>query len=133
MLKHFSFSFVQVLDCVHCTFLFQLCTCSGMCLLYNHYMSRNSNSKVMPQLSCYLSFLLEKGGKPLCLKPYLKSLKFASASSDQPLQCTSLDLQCVCDALQNCPTLQNFMYILHEFHTFPVTEGNKILHLHFSS
>ena len=25
------------------------------------------------------------------------------------------------------------MYILHEFHTFPVTEGNEILHLHFSS
>ena len=91
------------------------------------------NSKVMPQLSCYLSFLLGKGGKPLCLKPYLKTLKFASAFSDRPLQCTSLDLQCVCDAPQNCPTLQNFMYILHKFCTFPVKEGNEILHLHFSS
>ncbi|MDA7989216.1 MAG: hypothetical protein MPK03_06200 [Alphaproteobacteria bacterium] len=28
------------------------------------------NSKVMPQLSRYLSFLLGKGGKPLYLKPY---------------------------------------------------------------
>ena len=51
---------------------------------------------------------------------------------DQPLQCTSLDLQCVWDAPQNCLTLQNFMYILHEFGTFPVTEGNEILHLHCS-
>ena len=57
----------------------------------------------------------------------------ASASSNRPLQHTSLDRQCVCDAPQNCPTLQNFMYILHKFHTFPVTEGNEILHLHFSS
>ena len=30
----FFFSFVQVPDCAHCTFFFQLCTCSGMCLLY---------------------------------------------------------------------------------------------------
>ena len=55
-----------------------------------------------------------------------------SALSDQPLQHTSLDLQCVCDAPQNCPILQNFMYILHKFCTFPVTEGDEILHLHFS-
>ena len=34
------------------------------------------NSKVMPQLPCYLSFLLGKGGKPLYLKPYLKTLKY---------------------------------------------------------
>ena len=53
-------------------------------------------------------------------------------SSNRPLQCTSLDLWCVCDAPQNCPILQNFMYTLHEFCTFPVIEGNKILHLHFS-
>ena len=30
------------------------------------------NSKVMPQLPHYLSFLLGKGGKPLYLKPYKK-------------------------------------------------------------
>ena len=90
------------------------------------------NSKVMPQLPHYLSFLLGKGGKPLYLNPYFKTLNTASASSDQLLQCTSLDLRCVCDAPQNCPTLQNFMYILREFRTFPVTEGNEILHLHCS-
>ena len=28
------------------------------------------SSKVMPQLPLYLSFLLGKGGKLLCLKPY---------------------------------------------------------------
>ena len=32
--------------------------------------SLGKNSKVMPQLPCYLSFLLGKGGKPLYLKPY---------------------------------------------------------------
>ena len=64
----------------------------------------------------------------------LKTLKILqSVLSDQkPLQCTSLDLQCVCDTLQNCPLVQNYMYILHKFCTFPVTEGNKILHLLFS-
>ena len=54
----------------------------------------------------------------------LKTFKILqSALSDQnPLQHTSLD-----------PFLQNYMYILHEFCIFPVTEGNEILHLHFSS
>ena len=33
------------------------------------------NLKVMPQLSCYLSFLLGKGGKTLYLKPYCKNFK----------------------------------------------------------
>ena len=44
----------------------------------------------------------------------LKTFKILqSALSDQkPLQHTSLDLQCVCDALQNCPIIQNYMYIL---------------------
>ena len=90
------------------------------------------NSKVMPQLSHYLSFLLGKGGKSLYLKPYFKLQNTASASSNRPIQHTSLDLRCVCDAPQNCPILQNVMYILHEFCTFPVTEGNEILHLHCS-
>ena len=65
----------------------------------------------------------------------LKTLKILQSTlSDQKfLQRTSLDLQCACDTLQNCPFLQNYMYILRKFHTFPVTEGNEILHLHFSS
>ena len=81
-------------------------------------------------------FSLGKGRETLIPQILLKKkklLKFASASSNRPLQCTNLDLRCVCDAPQNCPTLQNFMYILHEFRTFPVTEGNEILHLHCSS
>ena len=80
-------------------------------------------------------FSLGKGGETLMPQTLLKTFKILqSALSDQiPLQHTSLDLQCVYDSLQNCPFLQNFMYILHKFHTFPVTEGNKILHLHFSS
>ena len=87
----------------------------------------------MPQLSRYLSFLLGKGGKPLYLKSYFKTLKYCKCVSDQPLQHTSLDLWCVCEAPPNLQTLQNFMYILHKFCTFPVTEGNEILHLHCSS
>ena len=57
----------------------------------------------------------------------LKLLKYYKVHflTKKPLQHTSLDLQCVCDSLQNCPFLLNFMYILHEFCTFPVTEGNK--------
>ena len=85
----------------------------------------------MPQLPHYL-FSWEREGNPYTSNPInFKILQ--SVLSDQPLQRTSLDLQCVCDPPQNCPILQNFMYILHEFHTFPVTEGNEILHLHFSS
>ena len=64
----------------------------------------------------------------------LKTFKILqSVLSDQkPLQCTSLDPQYVYDTPQNCLFLQNYMYILCEFCTFPVTEGNEILHLHFS-
>ena len=78
---------------------------------------------------------LGKGRKTLMPQTLLKTFKILqSVLSDQkPLQCTSLDLQCVCDTLQNCPFVQNYMYILREFGTFPVTEGNEILHLHFSS
>ena len=81
----------------------------------------------MPQLPHYLGATL----MPVTLLKTFKILQSA-LSHQRPLQCTSLDLQCVCDSLQNCPFLQNCMYILHEFHTFPVTEGNEILHLHFS-
>ena len=84
-------------------------------------------------------FSLGKGRETLIPQSLLKKKKkknfkiLQSALSDQPLQHTSLYLQCVCEAPQNCPILQYFMYILCKFHTFPVTEGNKILHLHFSS
>ena len=91
------------------------------------------SSKVMPQLPHYLSFLLGKGGKLLHLNPSKNFKASQSALSDhKSLQRTCLDPQCVCDTLQNCPFLQNYMYILHKFYTFPVTEGNEILHLHFS-
>ena len=52
------------------------------------------SSKVMPQLPCYLSFLLGKGGK--LLKKLLKYCKVHFLTK-KPLQHTSLDLQCVCD------------------------------------
>ena len=88
-------------------------------------------SKSYATLPCYLSFLLGKGGKLLHLNPSKNFKTSQSALSDhKSLQCTCLDPPCVCDTLQNCPFLQNYMYILCEFHTFPVTEGNKILHLH---
>ena len=57
-------------------------------------------------------FSLGKGRETLIPQTLLKNFKtLQSASSDQPLQCTSLDPQCVCDAPQNCPILQNFMYM----------------------
>ena len=44
----------------------------------------------------------------------LKLLKYCKVCflTKKPLQNTSLNLQCVCDALQNCPIVQNYMYIL---------------------
>ena len=36
--------------------------------------------------------------------------------------------QSIDDAPQNCP---KYVYFLHEFCTFPVTEGNKIWHIYF--
>ena len=38
----------------------------------------------------------------------LKTKILQSTLSGQPLQCTSLDLQCVCDALQNCPMFAKY-------------------------
>ena len=38
----------------------------------NPSLGLGKNSKVIPQWSCYLSFLLGKGGKSLYLKPYFK-------------------------------------------------------------
>ena len=100
----------------------------------NPYFGMGKKLKVMPQLPCYPSFLLRKGGKLLCLNPSKNFKTSQNALSDhKSLQRNCLDPQFVCDTLQNCPSLQNYMYILHEFCTFPVTEGNEILHLHFSS
>ena len=78
-------------------------------------------------------FSWEREGNPHTSNPIKNFKILQSVLSHQPLQRTSLDLQCVCDAPRNCPILQNFMYILCKFCTFPVTEGNKILHFHFSS
>ena len=65
------------------------------------------SSKVMPQLPYYLSFLLGKGGKLLCLNPS-KNFKTSqnAFSYHKSLQRTCLDPQFVCDTLQNCPFLQ---------------------------
>ena len=118
-------------NCIYCIYV---CTCYCFPLKKNDLsFILGENSKVMPQLSHYLSFLLGKGGKSLYLKPYLKKKHTQVCLMTNPLQRTSLDLWYVCDAPQNCPTLQNFMYILLEFCTFPVTEGNEILHLHCNS
>ena len=100
MLKTFSFfSFVQVLECVHCIYvmyfkfyLYFTLAKDGECksIIYTYVLTIVNlvflfskkkkkktealawvkNSKVMPQLPHYLSFLLGKGGKPLYLKPY---------------------------------------------------------------
>ena len=73
-------------------------------------------------------FSWEKEGNPYTSNPIKNFKILQSALFDQPLQCTSLDLQCVCEAPQNCPILQIFMYILREFCTFPVTEGNDVIY-----
>ena len=59
-------------------------------------------------------FFLGKGRETLMPQTLLKTLKILqSVLSDQkPLQHTSLDLWCVCDTPQNCPIVQNYMYIL---------------------
>ena len=108
-------------------------------LLFSLHKKNNPSFGLGKKLKSYATidplsiFSLGKGRETLIPQTLLKTLKYCKCVSDRPLQCTSLDLQCVCDAPQNCPTLQNFMYILCKFRTFPVTEGNEILHLHFSS
>ena len=117
-------------------------TCSCNCYFF-HFQKK---TKINPSFSlgkktqklchnCPTIYLFswEREGNPYTSNPIKNFKILQSALSDQPLQCTSLDLQCVCDEPQNCPILQNFMYILHEFCTFPVTEGNEILHLYFIS
>ena len=51
-----------------------------------------------------------KGRETLIPQTLLKTFKNTQVHlPTNPLQCTSLDLRCGCDTLQNCPTLQNFM------------------------
>ena len=68
------------------------------------------NTKVMPQMPRYLSFLLGKGGNPYASNP-MKSYN------------------CKCEVRQginNAPKIAKNMYIFsREFRTFPVTEGMK--------
>ena len=91
------------------------------------------NSKVMPQLPHYLSFLLEREENPYASNP-IKTFKILqSALSDQKTLTMHWFRPPVCLQLTSkLSILQNFMYILCKFCTFPVTEGNEILHLHFS-
>ena len=79
------------------------------------------NTKVMPQNALLSIFSLGKGREYLCLKPYEKlsvQVHFLTYPQHKLIR-KSID-----DAPQNCPK----MNILREFHTFPVTEGNKIRH-----
>ena len=90
------------------------------------YFSMGKKLKSYATLPQYLSFLLGKGGKLLCLHPSKNFKTSQSALSDhKSLQHTCLNPQCVCDTLQNCPFLQNYMYILCEFHLSSNRRGMK--------
>ena len=65
------------------------------------------NTKIMPQMPCYVSFLLGKGGNPYASDP-MKSYIIASALSDLPPACTELDKA----STMHLKTAQN-MYILY--------------------
>ena len=83
------------------------------------------NTKVMPQYPAIYLFSWEREG-------ILTSQNLTSALSALPPARKDLDkawtthvkiAQNMDDAHQNCP---KYVYFSHEFHTFPVTEGNKI-------
>ena len=79
------------------------------------------NTKVMPQNAPLSIFSLGKGREYLRLKPYEKlsvQVRFLTFPQHELIR-KSVD-----NAPQNCPK----MNILHEFCTFPVTEGNEIPH-----
>ena len=64
----------------NCIYVYMFIICIHVFFLFKKKKNHPSfglgkNSKVMPQLSRYLSFLLGKGGKTLYLKPYCKNLK----------------------------------------------------------
>ena len=87
----------------------------------NPYFGIGKNTKVMPQNAPLSIFSLGKGREYLRLKPYEKlsvQVRFLTCSQH------ALIRKSVDDAPQNCPK----MNILRKFHTFPVTEGNEILH-----
>ena len=79
------------------------------------------NTKVMPQNAPLSIFSLGKGREYLHLKPYEKLSVQVHFLTCPP---HALIRKSVDDAPQNCPKIN----ILHEFRTFPVTEGNEIRH-----
>ena len=70
-------------------------------------------------------FSLGKGRESLHLKPYIKLI--TSALSDLPPACNDLDKA----STTHLKIAQNMYIFSREFHTFPVTEGNKIWHIYF--
>ena len=70
-------------------------------------------------------FSLGKGRESLCLKPYIKLI--TSVLSDLPPACNDLDKA----SMMHLKIAQNMYIFSHEFHTFPLTEGNKIQHIYF--
>ena len=75
-------------------------------LLVFFYASMGKKSKIMPQLPHYLSFSWEGEGNPYVSNPVntLKKLKVHLLTLKAQRH-TCLDLQCISDAPQNCPTL----------------------------
>ena len=69
----FLFSFVHAPKCAYCNILCNIVQLFKKKKKKNDpYYGMGKNAKVMPQMSCYLSFLLGKGRESLHLKPYEK-------------------------------------------------------------
>ena len=83
-------------------------------------------TKVMPQDAPLTIFFLGKGRESLRLKPYEKLSLQVCFLSCSPAR-TKLDKA----SMTHLKIAQN-VYFSHEFHTFPVTEGNEIQHLYSS-
>ena len=90
------------------------------------YLGMGKNTKVMPQMPHYLSFLLGKGGNPYISNPIKKLI--TSALSDLPPACNELGKA----SMNDLKIAQNMYIFLCKFHTFPVTEGNEIWHIYSS-
>ena len=82
------------------------------------------NTKVMPQNAPLSIFFLGKGRESLRLKPYERLSLQVCFLTCSPA-CTKLDKA----SMTYLKIAQN-VYFSHEFHTFPVTEGNEIQHLY---
>ena len=92
-----------------------ICSCNCYCFLHFQKKKTDPSFRLGKKLKSYATiaplsiFSLGKDRETLMPQTLLKTLKISqSALSNQPLQCTSLDLQCVCDALQNCPIFAKF-------------------------